>query len=38
LTQIFRQPVYGRRVFEAMLHENLDFRRLDRVSLVVPTG
>src|SRR6266849_6404206 len=37
LTQIFRQPVYGRRVFEAMLRENLDLGRPDRVSLVFPT-
>ncbi len=37
LTQIFREPVYGRRWFEAILRENLDLGRPDRVSLLFPT-
>jgi hypothetical protein len=37
LTQIFREPVYARRWFEAILRENLDLGRPDRVSLLFPT-
>jgi len=37
LTQIFQEPVYGRRWFEAILRENLDLGRPDRVSLLFPT-
>jgi len=37
LTHIFREPVYGRRWFEAILRENLDLGRPDRVSLLFPT-
>jgi hypothetical protein len=37
LTQIFREPVYGRRWFEAVLRENMDLGRPDRVSLLFPT-
>jgi hypothetical protein len=37
LTQIFREPVYGRRWFEAILRENMDLGRPDRVSLLFPT-
>jgi hypothetical protein len=37
LTQIFREPIHGRRLFEAMLRENLDLGRPDRVSLLFPT-
>jgi len=37
LTQIFHEPVYGRRWFEAILRENLDLGRPDRVSLLFPT-
>jgi hypothetical protein len=37
LTQIFREPVYGRRWFEAILRENLDLGRPDRVGLLFPT-
>jgi hypothetical protein len=36
-TQILREPVYGRRLFEAILRENLDLGRPDRVSLLFPT-
>jgi len=37
LTQIFREPIYGRRLFEAVIRENLDLGRPDRVSLLFPT-
>jgi hypothetical protein len=37
LTQIFREPSYARRWFEAILRENLDLGRPDRVSLLFPT-
>ena len=37
LTQIFHEPVCGRRWFEAIVRENLDLGRPDRVSLLFPT-
>jgi hypothetical protein len=37
LTQVFTQPVYGRQFFEAVIRDNLDLGRPDRVSLLFPT-
>jgi hypothetical protein len=37
LTQVFRQPLWGRRFFEAVIRANLDLGRPDRVSLLFPT-
>ncbi|MBI3910858.1 MAG: hypothetical protein HY320_07980 [Armatimonadetes bacterium] len=37
LTQVFDQPVQGRHFFEALIRENLDLGRPDRVSLLFPT-
>jgi hypothetical protein len=37
LTQVFTSPVYGRRFFEAVIRNNLDLGRPDRVSLLFPT-
>ncbi|MBV9914065.1 MAG: hypothetical protein JOZ93_15910 [Sinobacteraceae bacterium] len=37
LTQVFREPVWGRRCFEAIIRDNLDLGRPDRVSLVFGT-
>jgi hypothetical protein len=34
LTQVFREPLWGRRCFEAIIRDNLDLGRPDRVSLV----
>jgi hypothetical protein len=36
-TQVFDQPVQGRHFFEAVIRENLDLGRPDRVSLLFPT-
>jgi hypothetical protein len=36
LTQVFTQPVWGRRFFEAVIRANLDLGRPDRVSLLFP--
>jgi hypothetical protein len=36
-TQVFDQPVQGRHFFEAVIRENLDLGRPDRISLLVPT-
>jgi hypothetical protein len=37
LTQVFSTPIYGRRFFEAVIRDNLDLGRPDRVSLLFPT-
>ena len=37
LTQVFERPVQGRQFFEAVIRENIDLGRPDRVSLVFPT-
>lgn len=37
LTQVFDRPVQGRHFFEAVIKENIDLGRPDRVSLVFPT-
>jgi hypothetical protein len=37
LTQVFREPSWGRRFFEGVIRENLDLGRPDRVSLLFPT-
>jgi hypothetical protein len=37
LTQVFTTPVYGRHFFEAVIRNNLDLGRPDRVSLLFPT-
>lgn len=37
LTQVFDRPVQGRHFFEALIRENLDLGRPDRVSLLFPT-
>lgn len=37
LTQVFTSPVHGRQFFEAVIRDNLDVGRPDRVSLVFPT-
>jgi hypothetical protein len=37
LTQVFTTPVYGRQFFEAVIRNNLDLGRPDRVSLLFPT-
>src|SRR5207245_3890982 len=37
LTQVFTTPVYGRHFFEAVIRDNLDLGRPDRVSLLAPT-
>ena len=36
LTQVFDQPVQGRHFFEAVIRENLDLGRPDRVGLLFP--
>lgn len=36
LTQVFAQPVQGRHFFEAVIRENLDLGRPDRVGLLFP--
>jgi hypothetical protein len=36
LTQVFARPVQGRHFFEAVIRENLDLGRPDRVGLLVP--
>jgi hypothetical protein len=36
LTQVFTQPVWGRRFFEAVIRGNLDLGRPDQVSLLFP--
>jgi hypothetical protein len=36
LTQVFTQPVWGRRFFEAVIRANLDLGRPDQVSLLFP--
>src|SRR5438270_13689100 len=37
LTHVFTAPVYGRHFFEAVIRDNLDLGRPDRVSLLFPT-
>jgi hypothetical protein len=37
LTQVFTRPVQGRHFFEAVIRENLDLGRPDRVSLLFPS-
>jgi hypothetical protein len=37
LTQVFTTPIYGRQFFEAVIRNNLDLGRPDRVSLLFPT-
>ena len=37
LTQVFDRPVQGRHFFNALIRENLDLGRPDRVSLLFPT-
>ncbi len=37
LTQVFTTPVYSRYFFEAVIRDNLDLGRPDRVSLLFPT-
>jgi hypothetical protein len=37
LTQVFTAPIYGRQFFEAVIRNNLDLGRPDRVSLLFPT-
>jgi len=37
LTQVFTTPGYGRHFFEAVIRDNLDLGRPDRVSLLFPT-
>lgn len=37
LTQVFTRPVYGRQFFEAVIRDNLDLGRPDRVSLLFAT-
>ena len=37
LTQVFTTPIYGRHFFEAVIRNNLDLGRPDRVSLLFPT-
>ena len=36
-TQVFDRPVQGRHFFEAVIRENLDLGRPDRISLLFPT-
>ena len=36
LTQVFRQPLWGRRFFEAVIRGNLDLGRPDQVNLLFP--
>jgi hypothetical protein len=36
LTQVFHRPVHGRHFFEAVIRENLDLGRPDRVKLLFP--
>ena len=36
LTQVFARPVQGRHFFEAVIRENLDLGRPDRVGLLFP--
>ena len=36
LTQVFDRPVQGRHFFEAVIRENLDLGRPDRVGLLFP--
>ena len=36
-TQVFDQPIQGRHFFEAVIRDNLDLGRPDRVSLLFPT-
>jgi hypothetical protein len=36
LTQVFDRPVQGRHFFEAVIRENLDLGRPDRVRLLFP--
>jgi hypothetical protein len=36
LTQVFTTPLYGRHFFEAVIRDNLDLGRPDRVSLLFP--
>ena len=36
LTQVFDRPVLGRHFFEAVIRENLDLGRPDRVRLLFP--
>jgi len=38
LTQVFTTPIYGRHFFEAVIRDNLDLGRPDRVSLLFPKG
>jgi hypothetical protein len=37
LTHVFTAPIYGRQFFEAVIRNNLDLGRPDRVSLLFPT-
>jgi hypothetical protein len=37
LTQVFTEPIWGRRFFETVIRTNLDLGRPDRVSLLFPT-
>jgi hypothetical protein len=37
LTQVFTALIYGRHFFEAVIRDNLDLGRPDRVSLLFPT-
>jgi hypothetical protein len=37
LTQVFTTPIHGRHFFEAVIRNNLDLGRPDRVSLLFPT-
>jgi hypothetical protein len=37
LTQVFDRPIQGRHFFEAVIRDNLDLGRPDRVSLLFPT-
>src|SRR5438067_9861221 len=37
LTQVFTTPVYGRHFFEAVIRDNLDLGRPDRLSLLFPS-
>jgi len=37
LTQVFTRPIQGRHFFEAVIRENLDLGRPDRVSLLFPS-
>ena len=38
LTQVFDRPVHGRHFFEAVIRDNLDLGRPDRVGLLFPCG